>query len=364
MTAKPPSYILLLGGSMRNLKETLRYVFKRILLMIVTFIVIFVISFALIRALPIQFAGGAGSDETKFYMQQVAIGRMYEKNGKFYDNPIPVQFIHFIKNLFVPNSYVVDGKVYTTSRWGYSYYVENGLTADQVLFRHLGPTVVINIYSSLFSVPLGIGLGIYMALKKNKWQDNVLSVAVMLFISVPSFVDAFLLQYLLGYKWGVLPPQVLSLSTAGLFSPQMFRSMLLPIIAMSLGSIAGYARYTRAELTEVLTSDFMLLARTKGLRRSQATVRHALRNSMVPIFPMILGEIIAVLSGSIIIEQIFSVNGVGGIYLDAITKRDLDVFQFVSMFYILIGLFGGLIVDISYGLVDPRIRMGGGKDNA
>ena len=130
---------------------------------------------------------------------------------------------------------------------------------------------------------------------------------------------------------------------------------------MSLCSIAGYARYTRAELTEVLTSDFMLLARTKGLTRAQATVRHAFRNSLVPIFPMILGEVLSVLGGSIIIESIFTVNGVGGLLLEAIQKRDVDVYQYVAMFYILIGLVGGLIVDLSYGLVDPRIRMGGGK---
>lgn len=137
--------------------------------------------------------------------------------------------------------------------------------------------------------------------------------------------------------------------------------MILPVISMSFGSIAGYARYTRAELTEVLTSDFMLLARTKGLTRAQATIRHAFRNSLVPIFPMLLGEILSVLSGSMIIESIFSINGVGSLFLDSITARDYDVFQFVGMFYILIGLVGGLVVDISYGLVDPRIRMGGRK---
>ena len=105
----------------------------------------------------------------------------------------------------------------------------------------------------------------------------------------------------------------------------------------------------------------MLLARTKGLSRGQATIRHAFRNSLVPIFPMLLGEILSVLSGSIIIESIFAVNGVGSLFLQSIQTRDYDVFQFVSMFYILIGLIGGLVVDISYGIVDPRIRMGGGK---
>ncbi len=137
--------------------------------------------------------------------------------------------------------------------------------------------------------------------------------------------------------------------------------MILPILAMSFGSIAAYARYTRAELTEVLTSDFMLLARTKGLSRAQATVRHAFRNSLVPIFPMLLGEILGLLSGSMIIEKIFAVPGVGDLYLTSILARDYDLFQFLSMFYIAIGLIGGLIVDVSYGIVDPRIRMGGGK---
>ena len=130
---------------------------------------------------------------------------------------------------------------------------------------------------------------------------------------------------------------------------------------MSFGTIAGFARYTRAELTEVLTSDFMLLARTKGLTRTQATLRHAFRNSLVPIFPMILGEFIAILSGSVIIEKIFDVGGVGGLFLNSITLRDYDVFLFVGMFYVLIGLMGGLVIDLSYGWIDPRIRMGGKK---
>ena len=134
--------------------------------------------------------------------------------------------------------------------------------------------------------------------------------------------------------------------------------MIPAVICLSFGSIAGYARYTRAELTEVLTSEFMLLARTKGLTKAQATTRHALRNAMVPIFPSIIGEFISVMSGSLIIESIFSIPGVGGMYLDAINNKDYDSFMMLSGFYILIGLLAGIIIDISYGIIDPRIRMG------
>lgn len=123
-------------------------------------------------------------------------------------------------------------------------------------------------------------------------------------------------------------------------------------------SIASLARYVRAELSEVLTSDFMLLARTKGLTRSQATIRHAMRNSMVPVFPMILGEFVGILGGSLIIETIFGVPGVGQLYLNSITARDYNFFMLLSAFYTLIGLVSGLVVDISYGFIDPRIRMG------
>ena len=100
------------------------------------------------------------------------------------------------------------------------------------------------------------------------------------------------------------------------------------------------------------------MARTKGLTKSQATVRHALRNSMVPIFPSIVGEFISVLSGSLIIEKIFSIPGVGGLYLTAISVKDYDFFMMLSGFYLLVGLVAGLVIDLSYGVIDPRIRMG------
>ena len=129
-------------------------------------------------------------------------------------------------------------------------------------------------------------------------------------------------------------------------------------IALSFGEIAGLCRFTRAELTETLTSDYMLLARTKGLTRAQATVRHALKNAMVPILPMIIGSFISVLSGSMIIEQIFAIPGVGQLYIQSISLLDYDVFMMDTVFYTFVGLLAGIVVDISYGFIDPRIRMG------
>ena len=138
----------------------------------------------------------------------------------------------------------------------------------------------------------------------------------------------------------------------------MFHSMLGPVIALSFGEIASLCRFTRAELTETLTSDYMLLARTKGLTRAQATSRHALKNAMVPILPMIISSFVGILGGSMIIEQIFGVPGVGRLYIQSINLLDYDVFMVDCVFYTFVSLLAGIVVDLSYGFIDPRIRMG------
>ena len=184
----------------------------------------------------------------------------------------------------------------------------------------------------------------------------MISTLIMMFISVPGYVYGLFLQYLLAFKLKWFPFQMDS--GTDYFSFSMFRSIVPAILALGFPTVAGLARNVRAELSEVLTSDFMLLARTKGLTRSQATVRHALRNSMVPIFPMIFGEFIGILSGSLVIEKIFGIPGIGQLFLNSITALDYNLFMLLTIFYTFIGLAAGLVVDVSYGLIDPRIRMG------
>lgn len=261
-----------------------------------------------------------------------------------YNKPILIQYLIFLKRS------VLGGD------WGISEALYRSQDVWKVFTSKLPATMMVNIYSMIFAIPSGLLLGIFAALKKNKWQDYLISTLVMVFISVPSYVYALLIQYLLCYKLKLFPLQMNS--GTNYFSLSMFRSVMPAVLALAFGSIASLARYVRAELSEVLTSDFMLLARTKGLTRSQATIRHAMRNSMVPVFPMILGEFVGILGGSLIIETIFGVPGVGQLYLNSITARDYNFFMLLSAFYTLIGLVSGLVVDISYGFIDPRIRMG------
>ena len=278
--------------------------------------------------------------------QKEAIMQRWDDLG--YNEPLLVQYGMYLKGIF------------TEWDFGTSWKIKQLEPAWDLLTHRLLPTVLVNLYSLIFAIPIGIALGIYAAIKKNKWQDHFVSTMVMLFVSVPSYVYAFLVQYFLFFKLNLFPAVISSLADAGgsWFSPVMFYSMIPPILALSFGEIAGLCRFTRAELTETLTSDYMLLARTKGLTRSQATTRHALKNAMVPILPSIISSFIGILGGSMIIEQIFSIPGVGQLYVQSVTLRDYDVFMMDSIFYTFVSLLAGIITDISYGFIDPRIRMG------
>jgi len=329
-----------------------KYVTKRLGLMLLTFLIIFTMCFVLIKLLPIPTGALPGQDPE--VVMKTLEGRGWITNIKEGENgvwtydrvPILIQYGTYLKRIITQG----DFGIVTT----YGEYLNMNIW--KVFTSHLPPTILINIYSSLIGVPIGLGLGILAALKKNKWQDQVINIFIILLISLPSIVLALLIQYLLCFKFNIFP---LNMSTSNqYFTWPVFKSMLPAVFALCLGSVAGYARYTRAELSEVLTGEFMLLARTKGLTKRQAIFRHAMRNSMVVIFPSILSEFISVLSGSLIIEKMFGINGVGGLYLNSITFQDYDFFMLLSGFYTLVGLTAGIVIDISYGIIDPRIRMG------
>lgn len=315
-----------------------KYVIKRILLMLMTLLIITCMCFVLVRMLP-----PAELPLNDIHTKVIEARR--EAQG--YNKPYLVQFGIYLRDIF------------TRFDWGISDKLYFGQDVASIFLNKLPATVVVNLYSILLSIPIGIALGIWAALKKNTWLDYTISTLTMVVISVPSFVFAFLIQYFLSYKLGWFP--FLMKEGTDWFSWSMFVSMLPAVLASSFGTIAGFTRTTRAELTEVLTSEFMLLARTKGLTRAQATVRHAMKNCMVVILPAIFGSFIGIMSGSLIIEKIFAIPGVGNLYLNAINARDYNIFMLDSIFYTAVSLLAGIVIDISYGFIDPRIRMGSKK---
>ena len=316
----------------------LKYALQRILYMILVLLIITCMCFILVRMLPPTTLPPGDPHTAVIEARRQAQG---------YNEPYMKQFYIFLRDIV------------TEFDWGISDVLFFGQDVWSIFVKRLPASMIVNFYSIILSIPIGIGLGIFAALKKNTWIDYAISTLTMVVISVPSFVYAFLIQYVFSYKLGWLP--FLMKSGTDWFSLDMLVSVLSPVMALSFGVIAGFTRTTRAELTEVLTSEFMLLARTKGLTKAQATIRHAMRNCFVVVIPAIFGEFIGILGGSLIIERIFSIPGVGGLTLAAINGRDYPIFMLTTVFYTAIGLAAGLVVDISYGFIDPRIRMGSKK---
>jgi len=342
-----------------------KYILKRVLLAFITLFIIMSLTFILIKLLPFQKPVGLPPQQFAYYQSQVQLGfvvrfdQLTEGYGDllynykystvdyyYYQVPVMQQYGHWLKNIF------------TEWNWGTSTFIAPNVSAMVIIGERLVATIKINIFASLISVPLGILLGIWAALKKNTLTDHIISTAVMVLISVPSFILITFLMLMLCYNNRVLPSQWPS-STAATSTKVL--AYILPVFCLSLGSICGYCRYTRAELCEVMSSDYLLLARTKGLTKKQAILRHALRNAMVPIVPSILAEVIGILGGSMILEQLYGIPGIGKLYVTALGSQDYNVLFVDMAIFTMISLLAGVVLDLSYGFIDPRIRMGAKK---
>lgn len=313
-----------------------KYIIQRIFALIITLVIILTIAFMVIRLMP----GSVYEDADMPPEILKAIDDKYHLN-----EPILVQYGIFMRNIVFKWD------------WGTSIKIAPRTPVMDVLKDKIPVSLSINIYSLLISIPIGIIFGIIAALNKNSSMDNIISILVVIFISVPSFIFAALLQYFIAFKLRLLP----IIYNAGATGYTKYISMILPILALSFGPIARVTRYLRAELIEALNSEFMLLARTKGLTQRQATLRHALRNSLIPITNIIIPMFTGILGGSLVVESIFSIPGMGGLMIQSINANDHPLTIAVLIFYSLISLLTILIVDISYGIIDPRVKIGGKK---
>ena len=346
----------------------LKYSIKRIILALVTAFIILTLTFFLIKSLPSK---GVISPDSHvryaFYVEQVDLGYCIDLPEPRADLGTPLEtFVRdgvthiFYKKPIVDQYFRWLGNIVTKWDWGRSEVIEPRASVIRIIAKRLPTSMYINIISVIVSVPLGIGLGILAGLKKNTWIDHTISTVVMVLISIPSFVIISFLIHFLSYKAGwlpsVWPTPDQSLKTKVL-------AFIIPVMSLSFGSICGYTRFVRAELCEVMSSEYLLLARTKGLTKNQAIMRHALRNAFVPILPSILAEFIGIFGGSMILESLYAIPGIGRLYILALNEatRDINVLMVDMAVFTTVGLLAGIILDLSYGFIDPRIRMGAKK---
>ncbi len=233
---------------------------------------------------------------------------------------------------------------------------------SEVLAVPMQNTIFINIFATILGLGITLPLGIFCAVKRGSKRDVAVQVGTIIGYSLPTFIIAIVFIWLFAAELQWFP--VSGMNTAGSlewskwdqFWDRMYH-LSLPLIVMTFCSLGGMTRYVRASMIEALSMDCIRTARAKGLREKVVIYSHAWRNALIPIVTLVIGWFLGIFGGSLMIENIFALNGLGKTYYDALSANDNEVVLALQMFYIFIGLAGNLLIDIAYGFVDPRVRV-------
>lgn len=308
-----------------------RYILRRIFLMALTLFIIITVTFLLLQFLP----GSPFANEE--LLTETQIQMLYETYGL--NEPIYVQYFNYIANVFKGD-------------FGVSFQFNN-IPVTQIIADRAGPSIQLGLQAMVLGTSVGTFLGIIAAVKQNTWIDTLTSIVAIGGRSVPNFVFAILLQFIFAVVLSWLPIA---------FWRDGFLSSILPTIALAISPMAEAARFIRTEMIEVLNSDYIELAKAKGFSRAYIIAKHALRNAIIPLLT-ILGPVTAsLMTGSLVIENIFSIPGIGEQFTKSILVNDYPTIMGVTIMYSVILVVIILVVDILYGLIDPKMRIAqGGK---
>ena len=324
------------------MKNILKFLFKRIAMGLVTLWLVITITFFLIHMLP--------GDP---FQSEKAIPPKVKENlmAKYHlDRPLGEQYVEYLKN-------IAKGDL------GASMKVR-GRTVNDVIKKSFLTSADLGARSIIFALALGIPLGIVAALKRGKYQDRLAMIVAIIGISVPSFVLAGLMQkYFVDVHNGILIDQynlpLIRILLSGWDRPE---KKILPVVALGLYTVALIARLLRNKMIEVMGQDYIRLAVAKGVKPKKIVFRHALRNAILPIITIMGPTIAAVLTGSFVIEKMFSIPGLGKYFVDSINDRDYTMVLGVTVFYAVFLIIMMILVDIVYVLVDPKIKLGKGDE--
>jgi len=313
-----------------------RYILQRAIAMILTLLVISSITFALMHAIP----GGPFTRE-----KPLPTAILEALNKKYHlDDPIWKQYLTYMGDL-------IKGDLGPSFKY-------KGRTVNELIESGFPVTARIGIVAVLVTVLLSIPMGVYAALKQRKWPDFTLMFLATLGVTIPSFVMASLLIYFFCVILGWFPV-IWSTEAAGWLRYSQF---ILPIIALSGYSLSFITRLMRASMLDVLQQDYIRTARAKGLSEFQVITRHCLKNAILPVVTYLGPMIAALLTGSFVIEKMFTIPGIGFLYVDSISNRDYTMIMGSTIFYAAILIVLNFVVDIIYGFVDPRIKLGNRKE--
>ncbi|WP_033843303.1 oligopeptide ABC transporter permease [Geobacillus sp. FSL W8-0032] len=306
-----------------------RYTLQRFAYMVVTLFIIATLTFFLMKLLP----GSPLQNQEKLTPEQKAL--ILKEYGL--DKPVPVQYMLYLGNL-------LKGDL------GVSFQYDNRPVTELISDR-IGPSAQLGFQAIVFGTIVGLILGIVAAIRHNRWEDYTATVIAVLGASIPSFVLGGFLQYFIAVKWQLLPVAFW----------EGFKYTILPTLALSVGVIASIARFMRTEMLEVLSSDYILTARAKGISQAGVILKHAIRNSLIPVITILGPLTVNLMTGTLVIEKLFAVPGLGEQFVRSIELNDYPVIMGTTLFYSALLILAVFIVDVLYGIVDPRIRLAGGK---
>lgn len=305
----------------------LRYIGRRLLQMIPVFFGATLLLYALVFLMPGDPVQALGGDRGLSEAARARIEAEYNL-----DKPFLVQYLLYIKGIFMGDF----GKTFS------------GQPVSSVMANAFPVTIKLGLMALAFEAVFGIIFGVIAGVRRGGIFDSTILVASLIVIAIPSFVIGFVLQYLLGVKWGVLP------ATVG--RNESFTALLMPAIVLGALSCAYVIRLTRQSVSENLRADYVRTARAKGLSEGTVMRRHVLRNSMIPVVTFLGADLGALMGGAIVTEGIFGINGIGGQIYQSIIKGEPATVVSITTVLVIIYIIANLLVDLLYAVLDPRIR--------
>lgn len=342
-----------------------KYLIKRVLYIVVVFLLLSFFMYAIYALIPFNRADVLADLQKDFYKTdpeglerlrteyKIQLGYI-DKNGK------TINIVRRWSNWLGITK--LNGKFngILQGNFGVSYEL-NQKTVLEVIKEPMGNTIFINIFATILALGITIPLGISCGVHRGKKRDTAVQVGSIIGYSMPVFITAILFIFLFAIKMQIFP--VSGQKTPGstyvgfmAFADKMYY-LALPLIVMTFCSLGGMTRYVRAAMIDALSMDCIRTARAKGLTEKTVIYSHAFRNALIPIVTLVVGWFLGIFSGSIMIENIFGLNGMGRLYINSLSLNDFDVVLTLQMFYVFISLLGNFIIDILYGFIDPRIRV-------
>ena len=336
----------------------LKYILKRIVYIVIVAFILSFLLYTIYNFIDIDYAA------LRLQGQEVQL----QKEGRYeevdqalrqkmrLDEPLPMRYLYWMG--LAPIDGQFDGLLQGNFGYSYNYSTDDVLG---LLKEPLKNTVFINIFATILALGITIPLGIFCAVKKGSKRDTAVQVGTIVGYSIPSFIIAILFIWLFAVQLKLFPVAGMSTPNSNFTGFRAFLDklyyMALPLIVMTFSSLGGMTRYVRSSMIEALSMDCIRTARAKGLREKVVIYSHAWRNALIPIVTLVIGWFLGIFSGSLIIENMFGLNGLGKVYITALNTKDYEVAMALQMFYVVLGLAGNLLIDLAYGLVDPRVRV-------